>query len=258
MKYHLISACISDRGNIREHNEDNLYFDGKFFPEEHTGLKKAVVMGRDTETICCFAVFDGMGGACCGETASYIAASEFHEKFQELEHIMKPPKQFLREACFKMNEKICEEAVIKKAQGMGTTAAILYFHMNQVYVCNLGDSPIFRMRNGCLETIYEEHTNRKFLEEQGLTEKKPLLTQCLGIPPEEMTIQPYIAKGEIRPGDQYLVCSDGLTDGLSGEMIAEILKRPAGADVCVQELLACSLAQGTRDNVTVILCRVAI
>ena len=72
--YKIIASCISHCGMVREMNEDNLYFDGKFLEEKHRGLEKAVTIHRDTSQLRSFAIFDGMGGEKDGEVASYLAA----------------------------------------------------------------------------------------------------------------------------------------------------------------------------------------
>lgn len=254
--YTIIASCISNRGKIRENNEDNVYFAGKYLEQDHEGLSQTVTIQRKTKHKMFFAVFDGMGGENCGEVASYLAASEFHRCVSENAENMSP-EEFLEYACDAMNELICQEAENQIARGMGTTAAILLFYKNQVYVCNLGDSPIFKVRDGLIEAIYEEHTNRLFLEEQGITKRKPVLTQCLGIPREEMLIQPYITSLEIKEGDQYLICSDGLTDMMSEDEIKEVLLDDISAADCVERLLDVVLERGAKDNTTIILCRIA-
>lgn len=254
--YDIIASCISNRGNVRENNEDNLYFDGRYLEQNHDGLSRTVTIQSLTEHAAVFAVFDGMGGECCGEVASYLAASEFHRCVLEEASRMRP-EAFLTAACEQMNERICSEAENRGARGMGTTAAILLFQKNLVYACNLGDSPIFRVRDGVLSPVYEEHTNRLFLQEQGITKRKPALTQCLGIPRDEMIIQPYLVVNEMAEGDQYLICSDGLTDMVTQDEIRDILMEEISSEECINKLLDQVWERGARDNITIILCRVA-
>src|SRR5699024_11551382 len=78
--YKIIASCISHCGMVREMNEDNLYFDGKFLEEKHRGLEKAVTIHRDTSQLRSFAVYDGMGGEKDGEVASYLAAVQFRQE----------------------------------------------------------------------------------------------------------------------------------------------------------------------------------
>ena len=69
-------------------------------------------------------------------------------------------------------------------------------------------------------------------------------------------VEPYIAKGEVRKGDMYLLCSDGLTDMLTNFEISDIMLKSEDAEDCVQELIQAALDQGGRDNVTAIVCAV--
>ncbi len=254
--YRIIASCISHRGRVRENNEDNLYFDGKYLEEKHLGLERAVTIHRDTGQLQTFAVFDGMGGEKDGEVASYLAAVHLRQELNHLPGWQKTPRDFLADVCRKVNQAICDEARNRKAEGMGTTAAILCFQEEEMTVCNLGDSPVFLLREGEMLPLHEEHTNRHFLEEQGITGRKPSLTQCLGIAPEEMAIHPYIHEDDLKEGDQYLICSDGLTDMVPKEEIMEILQDNLTPGECVEKLQERALEQGGKDNITVILCRI--
>ncbi|MGI6008159.1 MAG: PP2C family protein-serine/threonine phosphatase [Ruminococcus sp.] len=254
--YKIIASCISHRGKVREINEDNLYFDGKYQEEKHWGLEKAVTIHRDTGHLLTFGIFDGMGGEKDGEVASYLAASHFGQEISSLQEQKKYPRDFLGEILENLNLQVCEEARQREAQGMGTTATILCFQEEEMTVCNLGDSPAFLLRDGEMIPLHEEHTNRHFLEEQGITGKRPSLTQCLGIPPEEMEIHPYIHEDDLKEGDQYLICSDGLTDMVSREEITKTLQEPLTPGECVETLQEKALERGGKDNITIILCRV--
>ena len=90
----------------------------------------------------------------------------------------------------------------------------------------------------------------------GPPKKKTPLTQHLGINPEDFLIEPYIAKGELKAGDVYLLCSDGLTDMLSNLEIDEILSAGASPEEDVRRLVDAALEKGGKDNVTAIVCRV--
>ena len=257
MSFFINAMCITNKGNIRRNNEDNLYFDGRYLNEQHNELKYVQSIRRNSEDVCLFAVFDGIGGECFGEKASYLAARELDRKRQELTKVLQNPRQFLTDACMQMNRCICSKAEEFMAQGMGTTASILFFQADQFYVCNLGDSPIFRLHGGKLQKIYEEHTNRELLEEYGIKGRTPSLTQCLGISEDELRLEPYIAKGNLHSGDQFLIRSDGLTDMVSTEVISDIMQSAETQEECVNKLLLRALKNGGRDNITIMLCRIA-
>ena len=84
---------------------------------------------------------------------------------------------------------------------------------------------------------------------------KPPLSQNLGIPPDELKIEPYVAKGQYYDGDVYLICSDGLTDMVSEEEIADTLSG-RGILEAQKRLLNAALDNGGKDNITIILCKV--
>ena len=132
---------------------------------------------------------------------------------------------------------------------MGTTAAMLVFAEKEVVLCNIGDSKIFRLCDGTLEQISKDHVA---VSAFGV---KPPLSQNLGIPPNELVIDPYLARGPYNDGDIYLICSDGLTDMVSVDEITEVLvSKPI--EEAITLLLDKALANGGKDNTTIILCKI--
>lgn len=191
-----------------------------------------------------FGVFDGLGGEEHGEIASFIAAKQ-----ASYINIGKNVRADLLQYCMNTNEKIVKHASENNISLMATTAAILVFTDNEIGICNIGDSKIFRMIKGQMWQISMDHVAPVIYG------KKPPLTQSLGIDPSRMVIEPYAAKGKYHKGDIYLICSDGLTDMVPQEDIAEILmKMPC--DKVVGVLLDAALKNGGRDNITIILCTV--
>lgn len=84
---------------------------------------------------------------------------------------------------------------------------------------------------------------------------KPPLSQNLGIPPNELVIDPYLARGPYNDGDIYLICSDGLTDMVSVDEITEVLVSTP-IEEAITQLLEKALANGGKDNTTIILCKI--
>jgi protein phosphatase len=135
---------------------------------------------------------------------------------------------------------------------IGTTMVSLYFSGRYVYVCNIGDSRAYRLRDGEFLQLSVDHVEKY----PGRDVKKAPLTQYLGFGSDEIQLEPYIAKGELKRGDMYLLCSDGLTDMLTNFEISDIMLRSTDADSCVRELVQAALEHGGRDNITVIICRI--
>ncbi len=248
MNFNIHFSCMSHIGNYRSMNQDNFICSGRYMEiqsDKHNTMKFPLVGYVSTKTTpSIFGVFDGLGGEECGEMASLIAAqnaSTYAIGQDIIGDILK--------YCIDANESICKYASKHSISSMGTTAAILIFARREIGLCNVGDSKIFRFADGRIEQISVDHVAASAY---GL---KPPLSQNLGIPPSEMVIDPYVAKGWYNEGDIYLICSDGLTDMVSQEDITKILvETPYNA--AIDKLLSTALKNGGKDNITIILCRV--
>ena len=248
MSLKLNIAGVSNIGKIRTNNEDNFYFDGEIMPMYNNGTKEILYKELDNNRPICLGVFDGMGGESKGEMASYYATETFKEEVKNI--LWEMPEEFLLKTCFQMNKKICEEQEKDKCY-MGTTAAILYFYFEKVYICNVGDSRIYQIKNSNIMQVSKDHVVNIVNEKT-----KPALTQNLGIPEEEMRIEPYISKCNCNKGDKFLICSDGLTDMVAEETILQIVTQPKDVKEIVNELLNTALNNGGKDNTTIIVCEV--
>lgn len=244
MTYQILYSCVSHTGNVRKLNQDNFACAGRFLQagEEETAhpLKGAVSSKQPS----LFGIFDGMGGEECGEVASLLAAKAACAVTPGADPIGE-----LSRLCQKANADICAYAAENGVSSMGTTAAMLAFTPDGITLCNIGDSRIFRFSKGILEQISKDHVAAAPFGQ------KPPLSQCLGIPPDEMRIEPYLAQGAYAGGDRYLICSDGLTDMVTAAEIAETLSAAPAGEACAQ-LLQKALAGGGRDNISIIVCEV--
>jgi len=252
MPYILDAACLCNTGKIRKNNEDNFFFDGRCLEVENDGLKHPVTMTKSLRRELCLAIFDGMGGENFGEVASFAAADCMQYTTRKLKDYFIPERKFLNSMCLKINDAVVAKQEELCTERMGSTMVALYFSHRYVYVCNLGDSRAYRLRDGEFLQLSVDHTEKR----EGQTKKKAPLTQHLGINPEDFLIEPYIAKGELKHGDQYLICSDGLTDMLSNYEIDEIMTSTDSAENCAKALVDAALEKGGKDNVTVIVCRI--
>lgn len=253
MAFIIDAACGCHVGKVRSNNEDNFFFNGKCLEAENKGLKHPVSMTKSLRHELCIAIFDGMGGENYGEQASFTAADCLQKTTRKLKDYFIPERKFLYDTCLKINDAVVAKAKALLTEHMGSTMVALYFSHNYVYVCNLGDSRAYRLRNGEFLQLSEDHVEKR--EGQKTTKKMPL-TQHLGIDQETFLIEPYIAKDKITHGDQYLLCSDGLTDMLTNLEIDEIMKKSVSVEACVQQLIDAALEKGGKDNITAIVCRV--
>lgn len=250
----LSAACVCGRGKIRSNNEDNFLFDELCLPEQHIGLEEPALMRRVLRSGEYMAVFDGMGGGDYGEAASYIAASLLK---QEAEYPLPTDDiadESLKVLCRRMNQAVFDQRELRMCGQMGTTAAIIYFTERTAWVCNVGDSRIFRLRYGTLEQISRDHTDEQMMRELGITGRKPYLTQFLGMDPEEHYIVPAITALELERGDVFLICSDGLTDMVQRPDMERIMCQNKSISDCAQALFDAAIGGGGRDNITAIVC----
>lgn len=250
MAYQIEYAYTCHMGKVRNNNEDNFWCCGEKLDSENKGMNH-VGSGRMKQTESpLLAVFDGMGGESCGEMAAFLAAQSCGQYYKEKkQEISEHPEQFLNELCTTMNHAVCHYGQENKINSMGTTAAMLIFGKEEVYSCNLGDSRVYAVSpEGQLRQLSWDHVLG------GGRFGKPPLTQYLGIPEESMGLEPTIVSQNIEIGTRYLICSDGITDMLSDDEIAEILTKEIPVSETVELLVERALEKGGRDNITAILC----
>lgn len=251
MTYQINYAYACHTGKVRANNEDNFWCCGEYLPVENKGLESVRTGAASRESLPVLAVFDGMGGESCGETAAFLAAEEFGRcRRENAGKLRRNPELFLRDACKKMNEAVCAYGKENKVSSMGTTMAMTAFGTRSVLACNLGDSRIYRMSGSALRRISTDHVLG------GSLFGKAPLTQYLGLEEENMALEPAVLELSYQEGDKYLVCSDGITDMLSDREIEGLLKDEGTVEQAVSRLMERALEQGGRDNITVILCEI--
>jgi PPM family protein phosphatase len=201
-----------------------------------------------------FAVADGMGGAQAGEVASRIAA----DALGSVDDRDEPPEHRLSRVVSSANERIHELAERDASHsGMGTTLTAALIGEDEVCFAHVGDSRAYVFRDGELKRITSDHSLVEELRRQGrLTDtqaeehpQRSIITRALGPEPEvEVDTMTYPA----RPGDVFLLCSDGLTTMVPESRIARILERSASLDSAVSRLVREANDGGGRDNITVV------
>ena len=251
MAYQIEYAYTCHIGKIRNNNEDNFWCCGDRLEAKNQGMSHIRSGCRKQSEIPLLAVFDGMGGESCGEMAAFLASRSCEQHYKkEKNKIYDQPEEFLNELCEEMNQAICNYGDENKINSMGTTAALIVFAENSVYSCNLGDSRIYKTDNEKFYQLSVDHVLGRSLF------GKPPLTQYLGMAEENMKLEPSIVCQEVKIGDRFLLCSDGITDMLSDGEIADILSRDISVEETVEVLVDRALKKGGRDNITVILCKV--
>ena len=251
MKFTIQAACGCHIGKRRSNNEDNFLFDGKCLEEGNSGLHHPAILEDSLKNGATFAVFDGMGGENYGEVASYAAARQMQATQRNFADFLIPEKKYLERLTAQLNDAVLEAQQKMQTAKMGTTMVCLYFSGKYVYVCNVGDSRAYRLRDGEFMQLSQDHVDKR----PQVDGRKAALTQHLGIRIDDMLIEPFIAKGALQKDDIYLLCSDGLTDMLTNFEISDILLKYEEPEDCVQGLIDAALEQGGKDNITVIVCK---
>ena len=194
-----------------------------------------------------FAVADGMGGYAAGEIASRSTIKAFEAATYKLRHEASEQdvKSMLLDAFAKANDHVFKMAEHNdKYTGMGTTMTALYLPDEQTgYVCHIGDSRLYLYRDSVLRQVTEDHTYVADLQKQGkLTDEEAFIHD----------IKADFVHLNLKQGDRLLLCSDGLSDMLRNSEIAELMAE-ADVEKAADKLLARSLDNGGRDNVSLIL-----
>ncbi len=251
MDFFLDAACMCSKGKGREKNSDNFFFDGRCLEEDNKGLRHPVTMSEILRHELCLAVFDGKGSCNHGEKASFTAADCVQSFMKELRYHFIPERVFLTDMCRKINSAVSLKQKELSVGPLRTTVAACLFSYNYIYVCNLGNSGVYRIRAGEFMRLSE-----KTDEMDDLPERKNRMAKNHHIINERYRVEPHIAKGELRRGDQYLICSDGLTDMLCNLEIDSIMSSAYSSEECVKKLIEAAFFKGGEDDVTVIVGRI--
>ncbi|MDY7036710.1 MAG: Stp1/IreP family PP2C-type Ser/Thr phosphatase [Thermodesulfobacteriota bacterium] len=248
---HIKTSGISDVGLKREGNED--YFSIEDFP----GL---------------FIVADGMGGHLAGEVASRIAVEMIIKSFQKwVEEDARETELFgthdsslsilgnYVSSSIRLANRIVYEMAKEYDQyhGMGTTAVVLFVTPEIIIAANVGDSPIFMVRDGNIEKLSKDHTlvaeqvemNIMTAEEAETSPLRHVLTRNLGF---AKNVEPDVFEIEPSNHDRFILCSDGLTDLVSDEEILDLVQNEDDPDRLCRRFIEMSLQRGGHDNTTVI------
>jgi serine/threonine protein phosphatase PrpC len=205
-----------------------------------------------------FVVADGMGGAQAGEVASGQAVEVFQDGLPDGSE---PVESRLRSLVLEANRRINALAQSDDAlTGMGTTVTAAYVGEGELAIAHVGDSRMYRLRDGALERLTDDHTLVEELVRQGkLTPEeadhhpqRSIITRALG---PEPGVEPDSFTWPGRDGDVYLLCSDGLTGMVSEPQVAEIMAGSGSLPVAGRALVDAANAAGGRDNITVVLFR---
>lgn len=229
-----------DRGRVRGNNEDYLDWD----------------MARGLALLA-----DGVGGGNAGEVASRMAVATLLELIPsqiDAPSIAECPRR-LRSAIEQANQRVYENGQHAPFSGMSTTLTALWLCGPQVVFAHVGDSRIYRLRNGRLTQLTVDHSlvqemidcGALSLEEALRSTNRHIITRALGVRPG---VEVDLTVAALRAGDRYLLCSDGLSDMLDEETLTTLLMRDDRAlSTMVDKLIEQANQYGGVDNIAALL-----
>ncbi|MRH86275.1 serine/threonine protein phosphatase [Nocardia sp. SYP-A9097] len=224
-------AARSDRGLVRANNEDSVYAGARLL-----------------------ALADGMGGHAAGEVASQlmIAALAHLDDDEPGDDLLGKLDRAVHEGNASIADQVEEEPEL---DGMGTTLTAILFAGRKMGLAHIGDSRAYMLRNGELTQITRDDTFVQSLVDEGrITPEQAHTHPQRSLIMRALTgneIDPTLVVREARAGDRYLLCSDGLSDVVSDETIANTM-REGSTDESADRLIELALRSGGPDNVTVV------
>ena len=236
------AVLLSDQGCHRTNNQDS----GKIvYPTNGARGNRALLV----------VVADGMGGHNAGEVASQTAVDTIAEVY---ERALGTPGEALDQAFHEANRNILELATRNEEMaGMGTTCTALAIVGNEAWAAHVGDSRLYLVRSNSIYQLSEDHTVIQELVRQGLLtseaaehhEDRNVLLRAVGTKPE-LSIMRWPEPMDVRQGDAFLLCSDGLHDLVNDSEIMAVVKSARPNEAC-QKLVRMAKERGGYDNITV-------
>lgn len=230
-------AWRTDIGRVRARNEDSVAVDAG------SGL---------------LVVADGMGGHNAGDVASRMAIEgvigamqgSTGEADDRLVAAVRQANQAIYDAAGEDYER----------SGMGTTVVAVWLRPTRLVVAHVGDSRLYRLRDGVIETLTRDHSQVQDLVDRGIltpaqaraSTRKNFLSRALGTDPDVVIDS---AAHTPAAGDVYLLCSDGLTNMVEDEEIVSLIRDAASLGAAAESLVAQANERGGRDNISVALAR---
>ena len=261
----IISSC-SYAGN-RSNNEDNCFCDGVYFKSGRFKGAKGL-SSCEISTISAgahlFAVCDGMGGEALGDAASAIAVDYADSLYEKL--LSNPTVAYYQSMIGHfytgLNKAVVQYAAQNRVSRMGTTMAAAYINNETLYCSNVGDSKVFLYRDRQIEMLtYDDNVAYALYRKGEITERelashpgKTKLLQYLGMNDTVTSLAPHLSDGiRLQKGDVILLCSDGVTDGISGQQLGDVIAKACKGDASMaQAIVDKAYEGGSDDNITAV------
>lgn len=224
---------MTDIGRVRQLNEDSCY------------------QPQQGERFC--AVADGMGGHNAGEVASAMAVKAYSDYMRDVQTIT---GEALRAAVSRANDEVYRASLESpEVSGMGTTFSALAMEGKNAFIAHVGDSRIYLIRRGTLMQLTLDHTLVEEMVLKGLLTvrearvhpKRNIITRALGT---EARVEIDLIQLELRPGDVFFLCTDGLTNHVPEREILRAAQSKAEWPEKLRTLIGIALENGGADNIT--------
>jgi protein phosphatase len=267
-----VTYGITDRGCVRRNNEDQFLIATfeRSMAVEHSSVSLKRGTAKRLRQGLVLMVSDGMGGYEGGEVASAVVVREMAEycfdRMPWLQNGFGPAaveiKQGLKRALEQCLPKVRQAALERRLdQRMGATFTMAYVEYPRVYVTHAGDSRCYLEHQGVLTRLTRDHTvAQQMVDEHLISESdaarspyRHVLLNAIGGETDEVFIDVQLL--EVEPGDQLLLCSDGLTSELDDAEIRKELDAPRSVAETVNRLIEAAKEAGGDDNITAVLAR---
>jgi serine/threonine protein phosphatase PrpC len=255
----VLAFGITNVGMIRTNNED-AYIIADLDATDTSGV--AWDPPREVgERGVLLAVSDGMGGAAAGEIASAITVESLKNWLHE-DHKGMATGLLIEEAVGEANRNVFDAAQSDGRQGMGATLTAVLVRGPMAHIAEVGDSRAYLIRDGRIRQVTRDQSYVQMLVEQGLltrdqAESSPYRNVILQAMGQRQQVVVALGRLELRQGDRFLLCSDGLSGKLTDDEMREIVVLNEGFEAAGRRLIDLANQRGGEDNITVVLAEVS-
>ena len=264
-------GAISHQGHVRENNEDSylvMRF-GRSLENLLTNIDPELLDHSYFMSGYGMLVADGMGGMAGGEVASRLALTKLIELIVDTTDWTLALKrqrdvttvfERMTERFLEIDDILRKEADSNQAlRGMGTTLTVAGAIGTDLIIGHVGDSRAYLLREDSFEQLTTDHTLAQALIDAGVASRddpasrsmRHVLTAAVGSMGEQ--IDPQVQRLKLCAGDRLLLCTDGLTETVEDEIIAQVIREATSSQSACQALVDLALASGGTDNITVVL-----
>jgi Serine/threonine protein phosphatase len=258
MEYYFNVGICNSKGKVKKTYCENYYVSNSYIKSSSEKCHNKFIDFVNYGAI--FGISEGIGDRSIAAKAAYIAMSNIPECYQKMQFF-----DDIEEVCFKDYIMELNNEVVKlsasEGKKIGLSIALLGIHNNKVISVNVGNSRVYRFREGRLTQISRDHTQRNLIMNSGRifpdenTREKEYnkLTQFIGCVEDGSKLKPNISVLEdIEFGDMYLLCSDGLYNMVDKDEIARVMSSGADEKTIADILTQKAYLNGGKDNITVI------